>query len=118
MQNCLFVLGRAIECLNFFARQPIAKSVGIVRPQHQSIVADLAAQIFQSIDVVHQRVEVKIFQVRARWVGCLRRTDALAGCELLIEAAEVIGQKAAAMEGANFQIRKSIEQAAVQHVAE
>jgi len=71
--------------------------------------ADFAAEKIESLDIVNQSIEVKIFEIGARRRNAFRRIGTIAApacllaCnELAIETAHVIGEKSAAMARAEF----------------
>src|SRR6185503_6735772 len=87
--------------------------------------ADFAAQKIEGFNVVNESVEVKVLEVGARQREAFRHIGPagapdrlLSGDKFPIEAAHVIREKSAAVAGTDLQVRKPVEDAAVDQQAE
>src|SRR5262249_6747146 len=87
--------------------------------------ADFFSEKVEGFNVVDQCIEVEVFEISAwcrRTANCLRPVLRPAGLlargELLIEAANMIGEKSAAVTRTQFQIWKPVKDTAVKHKAE
>jgi hypothetical protein len=111
---------RATQRFNFIDALPISENVWKVGAEQEMFRADFAPKKIESLDVVNERVKVEVSKIRARHGSAPRRVGAVcaagrlfSGEKLSVKAVHVIGEKAAAMTGAEFQFRESVENAAI-----
>src|SRR5262245_19537636 len=117
MQHRFALAFGAVHLLDFLHRHPISQSIRIIRSNENMICADHAFKVLNGIDSVHQVVEVKVLQIAARRLRSGKRLSATAPTESLIKTAEMVGEKAAAVEQPQLELGKPVENSAVNHKA-
>src|SRR5262249_27291139 len=82
------------------------------------VSASQPSQVVDRIDAVDHVVVVNVLQIAAGRLFCLRRARAAAHCPTLVKSAQMIRKKTAAVQHAQLEIGKAIENSAVGHEAQ